>query len=137
VATGSTIKLTVRHPSMSAKELQDFLDGHNIAGCHTTTSGAPFLEVGGDTVNKASGLQLLCDQLGVSAAEVMAFGDADNDIEMLTWAGRSVAMGNATEHLKSIAAAVTGPNTADGVGTAVEALLAERKQRWNRSATPS
>lgn len=137
VADGPTIKLTVRHPSLSADELQALVDAQHIPGCHTTTSGAPFLEVSGAGVNKATGLELLCAHLGVDAAAVMAFGDAANDLEMLSWVGRGVAMGNASDEVKAIASRVTAANTEDGVGKAVEALLAERRQRWNRPATLS
>ena len=55
----------------------------------------------------------------------MAFGDAGNDVEMLTWAGWSVAMENASEAAKATARFQTLSNHAGGVGAAVERFLLE------------
>ena len=46
-------------------------------------------------VSKASALAELCDEHGIGAADVVAFGDMPNDLPMLTWAGRSYAVANA------------------------------------------
>jgi hydroxymethylpyrimidine pyrophosphatase-like HAD family hydrolase len=58
--------------------------------------------------------------LGISAEDVVAFGDMPNDIPMLLWAGHGVAMGNA--HPETVAAAneVTAPNGDDGVARVLE-----------------
>jgi hydroxymethylpyrimidine pyrophosphatase-like HAD family hydrolase len=61
--------------------------------------------------------------LDISAADVVAFGDAEADIEMFRVAGASVAMGQASDHVKSFATAVTLSNDEDGVALAVERLL--------------
>ena len=53
----------------------------------------------------------------------MAFGDAENDAEMLSFAGIGVAMGNAAEILKQIADMVTASNAEDGVAQTIEKLL--------------
>ena len=58
-------------------------------------------------VNKASGLATVADELGVAAADVLAIGDGRNDIEMLRWAGRGVAMGQAVEEVHDAADAST------------------------------
>jgi hydroxymethylpyrimidine pyrophosphatase-like HAD family hydrolase len=110
--------------------------------CQLTTSGAPFLEIGGAGVNKATGLARLGDLLGVPPAEVAAFGDAGNDVEMISWAGYGVAMGNATDAAKAVADHVTASNDDGGVAAVVEALLAEarpagRRTAWTRPATTS
>jgi Cof subfamily protein (haloacid dehalogenase superfamily) len=73
--------------------------------------------------DKGVALAVACADLGIHTDEVIAFGDADNDIEMFRVAGASVAMGQASEHLKSLATAVTLPNTQDGVAVALEAFL--------------
>jgi len=59
-------------------------------------------------VSKASGLQWVCAELGVEAADVLAIGDGRNDIEMLQWAGRGVAMGQSIDEVQESADAVTG-----------------------------
>ena len=68
-------------------------------------------------VSKASGLELVADRLGVDAADVLAIGDGRNDIEMLQWAGRGVAMGQAVEVVQDAADAVTGTVHDEGAAT--------------------
>ena len=135
VTNGPTLKLTVRHPELSPERMLEIVGAAGPANCQLTTSGAPFLEIGGAGVNKASGLARLGDLLGIAPAEVVAFGDAGNDVEMLVWAGHGVAMGNATDAAKAVADHVTAANHAGGVATVVEALLAERRTRRRRPAS--
>lgn len=71
-------------------------------------------------VNKAAGLRVLCERWGVCPEEVVAFGDEDNDIEMIQFAGCGVAMGNAIEELKALAKEVTVTNEEDGVAKWIE-----------------
>ena len=61
--------------------------------------------------------------MGISTRDVVAFGDAEADIEMFRVAGASVAMGQASDHVKSMATAVTLVNDDDGVAVAVERLV--------------
>lgn len=72
---------------------------------------------------KASALARLVDKLGLTAEQVMAIGDADNDIEMLAYAGLSIAMGNANERVKELADFVTDSHNADGVAKAIEKFI--------------
>lgn len=142
VTGGPTLKLTIRHPELSPEQMLEIVGAAGPANCQLTTSGAPFLEIGGAGVNKASGLARLGELLGVAAAEVVAFGDAGNDVEMLVWAGFGVAMGNATEAAKAVADHVTATNNDGGIAAVVEAVLAERRQAdrrtgWKRPATAS
>lgn len=71
-------------------------------------------------VNKGAALAALADKLGITPAEVMAFGDADNDLEMLRWAGWSFAMGNGSPSAKAAARYLAPPNHEAGVGQMVE-----------------
>jgi len=71
------------------------------------------------TTNKGNGLEKLCDILSIEKTEVMAIGDAGNDVEMLKWAGVSVAMGNAEDEVKAVAKYSTFSNSEDGVAHAV------------------
>lgn len=71
-------------------------------------------------INKGIALQALAEYLGLTADEVMVFGDAGNDLEMLSWAGWSFAMANATESAKAAARYLTASNSEAGVGQAVE-----------------
>ncbi|ROQ67542.1 hypothetical protein EDD93_1983 [Streptomyces sp. 840.1] len=92
----------------------------------TRSSPSALLEVSGPGVSKASTLELCCAERGVSPAEVVAFGDMPNDVEMLSWAGTSYAMGNA--HPAALAAATgrTSTNNEDGVAVVIERIIAER-----------
>ena len=58
-------------------------------------------------IEKSMALQVLCDRLGLRPSQFAAFGDGDNDIGMLTWAGRGVAPSNATPETKAKAAVVS------------------------------
>jgi len=77
--------------------------------------------------DKGVALRVACQDLGIDPREVVAFGDAENDIQMFRAAGTSFAMGQASEVVKAAATAVTAPNTEDGVALAIEGLLAERR----------
>ena len=85
---------------------------------------APFyLEIIPSTINKGRGLLEICKALNVDPGEVIAFGDAENDIPMLQTAGIGVAMGNAGAQVKAAADMVTGSNNEDGIAAALELLL--------------
>lgn len=93
---------------------------------HVTPAGLPgSIELTPPGVHKGSGVARLCERIGVSQRDVVAFGDGLNDLEMLTWAARGIAMGNADEALKAIADEVTATNDDDGVAIVVERLLTE------------
>ncbi|QJG67184.1 YcsE-related riboflavin metabolism phosphatase [Mycoplasma phocoenae] len=65
-------------------------------------------------VHKAKGLEILCNMKGINLRDVVAFGDSSNDVEMLSQVGLGVAMGNASDELKSKAKAVAKPVTEQG-----------------------
>ncbi|MEZ3181155.1 HAD family hydrolase [Streptomyces pimonensis] len=92
----------------------------------TRSSPSSLLEISGPEVSKASTLALCCAERGVSHEEVVAFGDMPNDVEMLTWAGRSYAMGNAHPDVIAAASGRTVANNDDGVAVVIERLLNER-----------
>ena len=68
---------------------------------------------------KENGIRKMLDHYGISRDEIMAFGDADNDLDMISFAGIGVVMGNGTEKMKEIADYVTASVDEGGV---VEAL---------------
>ena len=77
-----------------------------------------WLDIAPEGVDKAAGLELVCERLGVDRSDVLALGDGYNDIEMLQWAGRGVALGDALPEVQQAADQVTG-RFADG-GTVQE-----------------
>ncbi len=77
-------------------------------------------EINSSATNKGVGLRKLCEALGIDRECVMAIGDAGNDVEMLNWAGCSVAMENATDEARAAAKYITASNNEDGVARAIE-----------------
>lgn len=87
-------------------------------------SGAAGLaEISAPGVTKAQRLERWCAQRGIAAHEVWAFGDMPNDIPMLRWAGRGIAVDNAHAELLAIADDVCPTNERDGVATVLERLI--------------
>lgn len=71
-------------------------------------------------VTKGAALEKLRTELGVAAEDTFAAGDGTNDVQMLRWAARSVAMGQAPAEVQRAATGITGPVTADGLVTALD-----------------
>lgn len=65
--------------------------------------------------SKAETLKIVADKYGFDQADIMAFGDGNNDIEMINYAGTGVVMGNAQPHLKEIADFITLSNNDGGI----------------------
>ena len=77
-------------------------------------------------VTKGTGLRFLAERLGIEMNQTMACGDSENDFYMLKEAHYAVAMGNATEQIKSICNFITLSNEDCGVAYAIEKLLFEK-----------
>ena len=123
VVGGPSLKFVLRHPQVSPPELLSAVRGLGLSGFHATHSGAAFVEVAAAGVTKAAGLARLCGELGVAQADVLAFGDAPNDAEMLAWAGHGVAMAGAHPEARAAADEVTLGNDEDGVARVIERWL--------------
>ena len=85
-----------------------------------TAGGA--VEVVGPDTSKAAALDALCARLDVSQADVIAFGDNVNDVEMLAAAGLGVCMANSTDDARAAADRVTLSNDEDGIAIVLEEL---------------
>lgn len=90
---------------------------------HSTPTGPPLLEVSAPGVSKATTLARLAAERGLTAADVVAFGDMPNDLPMLAWAGLSVAVANAHPAVLAAADHVTRSNDDDGVAYVLGHLL--------------
>ena len=82
-------------------------------------------EIGHPDGSKGAALGHLARSLGVKREEVIAVGDSPNDIDMIEWAGLGVAMGNASEKVKSSADHITLPASEQGLALLLETLLSE------------
>jgi len=113
-------RVIIRDPQATA---EDFLSMAGQLGLHGTdyvVGWTAWLDLSPVGVSKASGLQYVAEQLGIGAADVLAIGDGRNDIEMLTWAGRGVAMGQSVQEVQDAADHVTDPVDADGAAVELD-----------------
>ena len=85
-----------------------------------------FLELASPAISKGTGLAFVADQLGFTAERTVAFGDGENDLELLEWAGFGVAVENAHERLKARADWICPGPAEEGVAQVLEALLDSR-----------
>jgi hydroxymethylpyrimidine pyrophosphatase-like HAD family hydrolase len=116
-------KLIVQHPRLSQDELYALITGICGQEATATISGEVLVEISAAGVTKAYALAGLCEELGVDPVSVVAFGDMPNDIPMLEWAGRGIAVANAHPEVIAVADEVTPANDADGVAIALERLV--------------
>jgi len=105
-------------------ELEPKFDGRVHFFDSIGPSGKVILTITAATASKGAALEAACRHLDLDPHDVVAFGDAENDIEMFRVAGASIAMGQADETVKAHATAVTARNDEAGVARAIERLLA-------------
>jgi Cof subfamily protein (haloacid dehalogenase superfamily) len=82
-----------------------------------------FLEFASPDVTKAAGLEFLAEHLGFTRERTVAFGDGENDIELVDWAAYGVAVDNADDRVKEIADFVCPSVDEEGVAQVLEAYL--------------
>ncbi|MDN5745981.1 MAG: Cof-type HAD-IIB family hydrolase [Nocardioidaceae bacterium] len=111
-------RVILRDPRSSADEFVDLAARLGLHGTDYIVGWTAWMDLAPAGVSKASGLEYVAGRLGVERADVLAIGDGRNDIEMLQWAGRGVAMGQAVPEVQAIADAVTA--SVDDDGAAVE-----------------
>ena len=111
-------RVIIRDPAATVDEFVELGRELGLTGISYVVGWTAWLDLTPVGVSKASGLSYICDRLGLEPADVLAIGDGRNDIEMLEWAGRGVAMGQAVEEVKEVADGVT--LSVDEDGAAVE-----------------
>jgi Cof subfamily protein (haloacid dehalogenase superfamily) len=85
-----------------------------------------FLEFASPAVTKATGMDFLAEHLGFARERTIAFGDGENDIELVDWAGYGVAVANAHDRVKQVADLVCPSVDEEGVAQVLEAYLDSR-----------
>lgn len=107
------------------KKIRDHLSEVHAEVIDQRSWAAPWhvIEIIKAGLNKAVGLKKAADFYGIPKERVIAFGDEDNDLEMLEYAGHGIAMGNGIDQVKNIANDVTLTNEEDGVGVYLADLL--------------
>jgi HAD superfamily hydrolase (TIGR01484 family) len=123
--TQPVAKLLARREGMPSDTLLGLaratIDVHTATATHSSIDG--LLEINGHGVTKASALERLLAGRGLSAADVIAFGDMPNDVEMLAWAAHGVAVANAHPEVLAVTDEVTLSNDEDGVAVVLERLF--------------
>jgi HAD superfamily hydrolase (TIGR01484 family) len=108
-------RVIIRDPHSSEEEFLDLAEKLGLQGTNYFIGWTAWLDIAPEGVTKASALAEVAAGLGVARADVLAIGDGRNDIEMLRWAGRGVAMGQAPLEVQEAADDVTRTVADDGV----------------------
>lgn len=111
----------------------DFLDVVEVRmkevfhGRLTISKSLPyFLECTALGITKGSGLDFLAERMGFTPEQTIAFGDGENDVELVEWAAYGIAVENAHARVKAVADWVCPPAAEEGVAAVIEALLDSR-----------
>jgi len=110
------VNLLCIRPEIREQVLQDLQEISVSAVWASSTS----MEITHPEATKSAGILALCRLLDIPPEQAMALGDSGNDESMLRTAGLSIAMGNAPEHIRAMADAVTDTNENDGAAIAIE-----------------
>ena len=108
-------RVIIRDPHSSEEEFVALAEKVGLQGTNYFIGWTAWLDLAPDGVSKASALADVAERLGVDRANVLAIGDGRNDVEMLEWAGRGVAMGQAPLEVQEAADDVTETVHNDGV----------------------
>jgi Cof subfamily protein (haloacid dehalogenase superfamily) len=120
---GPTVRILLANPDLPRDELVNRLDPL-VPEVRLSSSSAVFVEVTAPDVDKAAELRAFCERYGFGREEVVAFGDHHNDLAMLQWAGRGIAVRNAhPEVLAAIDEHTEATNDQDGVAEVIEKLI--------------
>ena len=119
------IKVLVRHPELTDDELAATARAAVGDLASVTMAGPGTVELAPYGVDKGTGIAEAAGLLGRDPADAVAFGDMPNDLPMLTWAGRGIAVANAHRDVLACADAVVGHHDADGVAEELARALAE------------
>ncbi len=107
-------RVIIRDPDATAEDFVQLSARLGLHGTDYVVGWTAWLDLAPVGVSKASGLEYVAGQLGIDRADVLAIGDGRNDIEMLQWAGRGVAMGQSVDEVKAVADHVTASVEDDG-----------------------
>ena len=113
-------RVIIRDPTATAEDFVELAARLGLHGTDYVVGWTAWLDLAPVGVSKASGLDHVVDKLGLGAPDVLAIGDGRNDIEMLQWAGRGVAMGQAVEEVHAAADASTDSVYDDGAAVEIE-----------------
>ena len=117
---GPVSRVIIRDPDATADDFVELAAKLGLHGTDYVVGWTAWLDLTPVGVSKASGLAIVAERLGVDRADVLAIGDGRNDLEMLRWAGRGVAMGQAIEEVHEAADDSTETVYDDGVAVELD-----------------
>jgi Cof subfamily protein (haloacid dehalogenase superfamily) len=100
---GTTYKIIWMHSEERIAALMDMFRAQTMDEVYVVRTMPEALEFLSPLANKANGVEAVAQALDIPRSAILSFGDADNDIPMLSWAGLGVAMSHATEGAKAAA----------------------------------
>ena len=115
-------RVTLRMPDAEPEAFMAHIERIGLHEVSYAVGWTAWLDINPEGVSKGSALEQLRRRLQVEPCDTVAVGDQRNDIEMLQWAARGVAMGNAPEEVQAIADEVTGTVEEAGLATVLEGL---------------
>jgi Cof subfamily protein (haloacid dehalogenase superfamily) len=117
------VRVVVFSTDSSAEEFGEAVASIGLHGVTYSVGWTAWLDIAATGVTKASALEALRQRLGTARSLTVAVGDGRNDVEMLQWAGRGVAMGQAPDEVRSAASEVTGSVYDDGAAKVLRSLV--------------
>jgi hydroxymethylpyrimidine pyrophosphatase-like HAD family hydrolase len=120
---GPVTRLVARLPNGDRQEFFELAHAAGLRGVDYAIGYTAWLDFMPEGVSKASGLATVCEKLSVRQSDVLAIGDGHNDTEMLAWAGRGIAMGQAPDDVKAVADEVCGSIDEDGLVAVLDRYL--------------
>ena len=113
-------RVIIRDPQATADDFVALGQRLGLHGTDYVVGWTAWMDLSPIGVSKASGLAHVAAELGISAAETLAIGDGRNDVEMLSWAGRGVAMGQSVQEVHDAADASTLSVNDDGAAVELD-----------------
>lgn len=119
----TAVRLVVFSTDATAEDFGAAVGSMGLSGVTYSVGWTAWLDIAAEGVTKASGLEVLRARRGFDIEQTIAVGDGRNDIEMLGWAHRGVAMGQAPDEVKAVADEITGGVDDDGLATVLDGIL--------------
>jgi hydroxymethylpyrimidine pyrophosphatase-like HAD family hydrolase len=119
----ATTRVVIRHLDGTQEEFRDLVERVGLHEVTYSVGYTAWLDLTPAGVSKGSALEQVRRELGVEPFATVAVGDGSNDLEMLRWAARGVAMGHADQAVRDAADEVTGTIDDDGVLAVLHSLL--------------
>lgn len=126
MVTDRAVRVIVRDVNRSVEDFLGLTERLHIRGVSYAVGYRAWLDLGPDGITKGTALAALAEGLNIPASRCLAIGDGRNDVEMITWAGCGVAMGQAPDAVQAAANWVTATVEDDGVAVALERFLVAR-----------